>query len=151
MIGAQLTTTYRVCAPSVVSEILDDEVIIMDLRTGNYFSAQGAACAVWEQIGQGTSEEAIVEALEASYNAPPAQLSEALKTYIAALLEHRLIEAQSRDAVAVQRPISPAGERHPFGGFMLYVHTDMQDLLLLDPIHDVEENLGWPARRGTAA
>jgi hypothetical protein len=26
----------------------------------------------------------------------------------------------------------------------LHVYTDMRDLLLLDPIHDVEEQGGWP-------
>jgi hypothetical protein len=28
---------------------------------------------------------------------------------------------------------------------VLEVYTDMQDLLLLDPIHEVDEEAGWPS------
>ena len=30
---------------------------------------------------------------------------------------------------------------------VLEEHTDMADLLGLDPIHDADENVGWPMRR----
>lgn len=36
----------------------------------------------------------------------------------------------------------PAGYRPP----VLEVFADMQDLLLLDPIHDIDE-VGWPVAR----
>jgi hypothetical protein len=48
-------------------------------------------------------------------------------------------------------PDDPApAERATFIAPVLAVYTDMQDLLLLDPIHDVDE-IGWPTRRDGAA
>jgi len=40
-------------------------------------------------------------------------------------------------------PPLPAGT--VFAPPVLEVYTDMQDLLLLDPIHDVDETVGWPS------
>jgi hypothetical protein len=36
------------------------------------------------------------------------------------------------------------GTRAPYAAPTLQKHTDMQDLLLLDPIHEVDET-GWPS------
>ena len=39
--------------------------------------------------------------------------------------------------------IDSTGEKLPFEAPVLYTYTDMAELLLLDPIHDVDET-GWP-------
>jgi|TARA_B110000503_G_C6958738_1_gene334107 hypothetical protein len=38
-------------------------------------------------------------------------------------------------------------EKKPFNKFEMTAHTDVQDLLLLDPFHDVDDS-GWPAVSG---
>jgi hypothetical protein len=64
------------------------------------------------------------------------------------LLEEKLIIAS---AESPEPPIDeelPRTEREPlrFHTPTLAKFTDMQDLLLLDPIHDVDKT-GWPARK----
>ena len=35
----------------------------------------------------------------------------------------------------------------PLAAPVLNKYSDMQDLLLLDPIHDVDEEAGWPTNK----
>ena len=39
----------------------------------------------------------------------------------------------------------PIGARQPWSAPVLETFTDMQDLILLDPVHEVEPTRGWPA------
>ena len=53
-------------------------------------------------------------------------------------------DGRSADGAAAG-PGDGAGARAPFDVPVLIAYTDMQDLLLADPIHDYDET-GWPAR-----
>ena len=44
---------YRVRDVDVVSEIIDEEAIIMDLSTGVYFSADGVGAVIWDGVACG--------------------------------------------------------------------------------------------------
>ena len=54
------------------------------------------------------------------------------------------IEA-GEDAAAVS-PMPAHQARGAYRTPVLSIYTDMQDLLLLDPIHDVDQ-AGWPTRK----
>jgi hypothetical protein len=136
--------SFRVCTPAVVSEVIDGEAIIMDLRSGNYFSADGAGALVWEALAQGCGRSAILSWAEAAFDAPADAVASGVDAFIAQLVEHGLIEASETVNGAVVPPNAVA--RRPFAAPTLEVYTDMQDLLLLDPIHDVDE-AGWPTRK----
>jgi len=58
---------FRVCAPSVVSEVIDGEAVIMDLRTGYYYSARDTGALAWTWIEQGCSERAIAGRIAARF------------------------------------------------------------------------------------
>jgi len=42
------------------------------------------------------------------------------------------------------RAAAPTADRPPFVKPILQKYTDMADLLLLDPIHEVDAGQGWP-------
>ena len=66
--------------------------------------------------------------------------------YLKILREEELIEEATHEAPAstvCAAPVSSGGPRQPFRPPVLERHSDMQDLLVLDPIHDVGE-MGWP-------
>ena len=132
---------YRVCAPAVVSEVIDGEAIIMDLRSGHYFSTDGSGALVWQAIAGGATRAAILAWAEQAFDAEPARISGDLDAFTAQLVEHGLIEAAQATEAALE-PVARGAYRTP----VLSVYTDMQDLLLLDPIHDVDE-AGWPTRK----
>lgn len=70
-----------------------------------------------------------------------AQAGQDLQDFVATLIEHELL--READATPVDFvPVTVAAYFAP----KLDIYTDMQELLLLDPVHDVDET-GWPAQR----
>ena len=101
-----MTTRFRVNSPNVIHETIEGEVILIDLKTGTYYSLRDSGAAIWQSIEQGAGEDDI-------------------------------------EAEPMARPSDNGAARLPFAAPVLEKHTDMQDLILLDPVHEVGAE-GWP-------
>ena len=136
---------YRVFDPTIASEIFENEVVIVNLLSGVYYSLTGSAAEVWERLITGYSVEEVVNDLQYIYG--PGLLTESLHrdvdAFVNALLEHSLIapndEARTGNVEGVQ------GSQGTYVPPAIEVFQDMQDILLLDPVHDVND-LGWPTK-----
>lgn len=134
----------RIRVPAVVSEVIDGEAVIMNLKSGNYYSTDKVGSQVWGWIEQGWGQRAMRDALIAMYDAAAPEIETALNAFLSDLMAQDLVEAAASGDSAAP-PASPAqdGAKFVFVPPTLNVYTDMKDLLLLDPIHDVDE-VGWP-------
>jgi len=138
---------YQLGSPAVVHETIDGEVIMVNLDTGCYYSLDGAGAVVWEQLTQGASLARTVAAVGRIYAASDGDLESALQPLLAELLAENLLKPRDAAASPAVLPDLPAADsQRPFVAPVLNKHTDMQDLLLLDPIHEVDE-AGWPSAR----
>lgn len=137
-------------APAVVAEIIDGEAVIMNLELGHYFSTRGTGALVWDALERGHGEPEIAAALGAVYEAPPAAVADAVTAFVDDLLAHGLLRAAAGEPsvgpLVLQAHAAGGGWEAP----TLAVYTDMEDLLLLDPIHDVGA-AGWPMPLGEPA
>jgi hypothetical protein len=144
--------TYRANAPHVIAETIGGETIIVHLSTGCYFSLEGAAVDVWDGISAGHSVDAIVAELAARYDATPEHIDESVRRLLDELRSEELIvegeAASSNGAPAAAAPAS--GVRAPFVEPAISKFTDMQDIILLDPVHEVDAR-GWPHEDPTRA
>jgi hypothetical protein len=129
--------------PRVVHETIDGEVIVIDLATGTYFSLQGGAADVWELIGTGHSPDQMVTALATAYTENPESIHVTLDSFLKELESEALVVAATdQDSASEAAPaISVSGAFSPH----LEKHTDMAELILLDPVHEVD-SMGWPHR-----
>ena len=59
---------YVVNAPAVVSEIIDGEAVIMNLKSGNYYSSDKCGADLWEWIVGGNSVSSLVELVQQNYS-----------------------------------------------------------------------------------
>ena len=138
---------FQINAPRVVHQTLDGESIIIDFESGAYFSTDGVGAVIWEQVGKGATLEEIVRVLSGRYDADPKDLEAAAVEFLTQLEQDLLIATDDVDGAGSPGPAdSPANARSAFQAPVLHKYTDMQDLLLLDPIHEVEAE-GWPAQR----
>lgn len=128
---------YRINQPMVVSEVFDGEAIIINLDTGNYYSLLGTATYIWEALATGHTVETVSEALTRNASGSHAQTEVA--AFIDTLLTEGLIVTDA--STNVRAPLEPAPIVYVLP--QLNKFTDLQTLLLLDPIHEVEEE-GWP-------
>lgn len=134
---------FRINSPKVISNSIGGEVIIINLDSGFYYSLNPSAGALWEALLQGFGAEEICEALQIMGHPLVASGCSAIDKFIAELLQEELIipcnttPATPLDLSALDSLSDPpAMERF----------EDMQELLVLDPIHEVGE-AGWPVKK----
>jgi coenzyme PQQ synthesis protein D (PqqD) len=141
-----MATAYKVNNPTVISEVFDDEVVAVNLMTGSYTGMSQTALDVWQQLEAGAYSEDLVSELSAHYDAAPDTITTDVTQFLKNLLEQELIVEVTDIEANRNVPASLNGSRKPWQAPELAVYEDMQDLLQLDPIHDVDET-GWPARK----
>lgn len=134
--------TISVNAPIVVSETRDGEAIIMHHGTGTFFDSSGSGAVIWQSIELGSTLDAIAQVLVAQYEIDEASALTAAGTFVETLQMHDLVTIGETMANPVAAPLM-AAQRGPLPAPELGVHTDLADMLLLDPIHDVDK-AGWP-------
>lgn len=141
-------TRFRVNSPSVIHEIIDGEAVLVNLESGSYYSMDNVGAVIWDHIEKGLSNSQIIEAITAQYDGDQATIAEATLQLLAQLQKEQLIvvsEASSEpdDHASVLTGNTKGQARPQFEEPSLQKFTDMEELLLLDPIHDVDES-GWP-------
>lgn len=134
---------HRVNHPSVISESLDGEVVIIALGTGTYYSLRGPAARAWDDLAAGCSVADTAVDLAESYATAGIDVPVELQAFIATLLAHDLLQPLPEPPAAVEPP-PPVREERPWEPLVVETFTDMQDLILLDPVHEVEPGQGWP-------
>jgi Coenzyme PQQ synthesis protein D (PqqD) len=141
-----MTTCFRVNSPNVIHETIEGEVILIDLKTGTYYSLREAGAAIWEAIDRGAGLDEIEGALELRYEGSPDEIRDSVRELVGELEREGLIRAEQSndgDRAAGRPALELHGARRPFEAPSLEKHTDMQDLILLDPVHEVGAQ-GWP-------
>ena len=119
--------------PDVLDEVFDGEAVLVNLATGRYFALSASATEVWAALGTGSDWAD----LEAALATDP----QVLVDFAHQLVDEQLVRVEGD---LPQRPDASSllvGRDGP----TMDVFTDMQDLLRLDPIHDVNlDGSGWP-------
>lgn len=119
---------------------------MIDLATGTYFSLQGGAADVWTLISAGHSSDAMTNSLAAAYGESEDSIRPTLERFVKELESEALIVETADSGSAVDSQAAP--EISPNGASFLpslEKHTDMAELILLDPVHEVD-SMGWPHR-----
>lgn len=135
--------TWKVTGAHIVSETIGDEVIIVDLVDGSYFSLLGCATVIWEYLKKGYSKNQILETLQSTLTAIPPDLERHLEGFVNSLIDEKLIEPSSTGDSVSGSSSSSTSEKIAFVAPTLQKFTDMEDVLKMDPIHDFDE-MGWP-------
>ncbi|MBN8822214.1 MULTISPECIES: PqqD family protein [unclassified Spirosoma] len=131
-------------SPAIVSEHFDDEVIIVNMSRGNYYSLRGSAALVWQGVEAGASQDVLLSYLANAYSVDEAVIGASLNAFIEQLVNEELLTKGTRSQTSSlpTRTVSQS-----FTPPVLEIYTDMADLLTLDPIHDVSPVEGWPIKK----
>jgi len=134
--------SVRIDTTRVVHDVNDGEVLAIRSDTGTYYSMDGSATVAWQAIDAGADELAITDELAARYviDRPAAAL--AVAAFFDQLLHEQLVVPGGAQ-VAATGVAEVQGQPLPWQAPVVQVYTDMQDLLLFDPIHEVGPE-GWP-------
>ena len=134
---------YFVDAADISHERLHDEVIIINLASGAYYSGFGTAADLWTLLSRGASLAEAASMLAIEYACDQKTVSLDIERSLSFLVERGIIQ---RDDAVSQRKLELALPKLERGGWSppkFDEYTDMWDLIRLDPIHDVGD-AGWP-------
>jgi hypothetical protein len=137
---------YRVNHPRVISQVIDNEVIIIDVTTGSYYSLLGSAVPLWESVQATASLSDIIARWTGRYQGNPDLIVSEASDFIERLLKEQLIATvdEGPDRPSGGNPPAREDQKVPFEAPILERYDDMQDLILLDPVHEVDDSQGWP-------
>lgn len=115
-------------SPEIVWDESGGEVVLINLESGVYFSLNGSASEIWIQclVAPQLRELSVRNGIE-------------LGPFFDTLMEYGL--------ATLSPPPTPTivGEMHEVSEQpIIDVYSDLAEMLLLDPIHDVDSELGWP-------
>jgi hypothetical protein len=139
---------HRIASPRVVAETIDGEAVVIDLASGTYYSLVGTAAAIWDRVLAGCTTAEVADEGAASFPDSP-EVADAITVFIGRLAEERLVEPHPQLPVTDELTADPTPWPAEWTAPEIDVFTDMQDLILLDPVHDVDPSAGWPTA-GTA-
>ena len=139
--------SYQINEPAIVSETIDGEVVIINLDQGSYYSLRGSAAEIWGRLQEGDGADALLQRLGQVFEGDEAEMSGTLSGFLSQLLAEEILrpapEAAAHRSAAEPSLGAVPDEKVTFAAPLLEKFTDMEHLLLLDPIHEVDE-AGWP-------
>lgn len=141
------SSRFKVNSPQVTHETIDGEAVILNLDTGSYYSISSAGAVIWGLLDAGASIGRIVKTIATSYTGDSQEIETGVYALVEKLEQEGLIIANNGTGgsgteeaeTSAQQSEKPSRFEFP----NLHKYTDMEDLLLLDPIHDVDD-AGWP-------
>jgi hypothetical protein len=117
--------------PDIASKVIDGEAILINLRTGAYYSLRDAGALVWHGLREQRTRDEILDLLSTRY----AEAGDALAADLDHLLTHLAAEnlVRASSSAAPSHIDAPPLNAHEYGKPVLEKFTDMEELLALDP------------------
>ena len=136
---------YMINASDVSSEVFDNEAVVVNFVTGKYFGMSGAGPYIWRMFEKPCNLEQVTELLKSGY----AGITENQVKKLAAFVESLVKEGLLTD---IDEPVEissnlPADRPGEYADPVLEIYDDLQELIVLDPIHDADPERGWPAQQ----
>ena len=85
-----LDTTLSI-PPQVMSRLVDDETVLLDLESGMYFGLDGVGKRIWESISDGNSLSETAAIIAAEFEVDKERAQADLITFVSDLLERGLL------------------------------------------------------------
>ena len=144
---------FKINSPNVVCEAIDGEFVIVNLKTGHYYSLVNVGAHIFDLLMKGFPRAHVIEIIAGRYEGVRADMEKAVDDLIAQLQTEVIIvpreQLNREDLNSFPEAAELVAAKKPFQFPVLEKYTDVQDLLALDPIHEVDE-MGWPNKKNQA-
>lgn len=142
------TVRYYYLNPIGLSyEDFGGEMVAVNFDTGKYYGLTGSALTTWQLLIRPRSLNELVSEMERIYSKGEHDIRDMTEKFVGILESEGLL-------VHIDVPemdFAEAEDRPAFVAPGLEVHSDLQELIMLDPVHDAHPEHGWPVRRPEAA
>lgn len=132
---------YKLNEEKMFYDYADGQAVVINYQTGMYYGMSLLSSAIIDRIVAGKDVEEIITAVKALPQCPP-DIAERVYNFVKDLQEAEIII--SGPTVSGGAELLPAGVAEDGFDLKLDIFAEMSDLLLADPVHDVDMNAGWP-------
>jgi hypothetical protein len=133
--------------PMLIGRQFGDEVVLANYETGLYYSIADTAAKIWHGLKAGVPAEEIASEFAIRHASDAQAVEASVSGFIEQLAAEGIIVPIDGTIERREWQLAAADEFQPP---VLERYDDLRDLLLLDPVHDVD-NAGWPARADDAS
>lgn len=132
---------YRLNEEKMFYDMAEGQAIVINFSTGMYYGTSSLGSVILDRLVAGNSVDAITEAVKALPGCPD-NVDEIIAGFVQELMENEVIVA----GPTVEGGNEAISEEALEDGFELTVDafSEVQDLILADPVHDVDVEQGWP-------
>jgi hypothetical protein len=133
-------TILEIAAPNCVAQDFEGEIIALNLAKGTYYSLRGLAAVLWRDLAAGHPVETL-----AALAADRLGGTQPVLDFVANATAHGLMQPASNVVTPLaELRLGQALAGAGIGELVFEVFDDMNSLILLDPVHEVDEKRGWP-------
>jgi hypothetical protein len=133
---------YNIFDNNIISDVFGEEVVLVNLESGVYYSLRYSAAQIWIRLINQYSPTEIFADLIQIYKVDENDLISDINLFFTQLLEVKIIKI----ALETEKKSIEFNSKEilvPYTSPVLETFSDMQEILLLDPVHDVDK-AGWP-------
>ena len=132
---------YKLNEEKMFYDYADGQAVVINYQTGMYYGMGLLASAILDRIIAGKNVDEIITAVKALPQCPP-DIADRVHSFVKELQETEVIVSGS----TVPGGAEPLAKEVAEDGFdlKLDMFAEMADLLLADPVHDVDMKEGWP-------
>lgn len=134
---------YKLNDEKMFFDIADGQAVVINFTNGMYYGTSTLGSAILENLVKGASLESIAELLKSAEGCPD-HVEDQLKKFVDALVEKEIllpVAGEGSEAVLAHEAFSEGFD------FSVDEFAEVQDLLMADPIHEVDVEQGWPILR----
>lgn len=141
-----MTFRYVVDHTNISSEDFDGETVCVNFGTGTYFGLGGSAGPILAYFASPRTKDEALQFVIRHYGVETARVQDEISHFIAELIGQKILIADD----GREHPEEQPQTMEPGSGYeppRLEIHTDLQELIMLDPVHEADPEHGWPLRR----
>ncbi|HEU4827500.1 MAG TPA: hypothetical protein VFS85_13555 [Dongiaceae bacterium] len=132
-------TVLEIAAPQCAAQDFEGEVIALNLASGTYCSLRELGAVLWRDLAAGHPVEVLAALAAGSLGGPQPVLDFAANAVAQGLMRPAAVAATPAAGPQLAGALADGKTNLVFE-----VHEDMKTLILLDPVHEVDETRGWP-------
>lgn len=137
--------TYQLDSTNIAQEVFGNEAVLINIPLGKYYSIRGTTgIRVLELLQKPANTETVLATIQNEFQSDKISAKVEIE-YLLSQLENENIITETSLTDPVISEESPI--KLPYEKVELEIFDDMQELILLDPIHDVESFRGWPQKK----
>ena len=138
---------YNIFDNNIISDVFGEEVVLVNLQSGVYYSLKYSAAQIWIRLINQYSPTEVFADLIQIYQVDENDLISDINLFITQLLEDKIIKiASETEKKSIE--FNSKGILVTYTSPVVEAFSDMQEILLLDPVHDVDK-AGWPISKNS--